>query len=727
MTRLVHSSPGRARFRMRALRDTRLDYRYIRGYLESLNGVSSVRINPDALSVVVQYDPGRLSLEDLKDSVEELDNSTLPRVRDTAVLGRDSDLSPLIMGAAVCAGSLFLPRPAVMLLTLANISDTLRKGVATLATEGVRTEVLDALAVGLSAVRGEYLTANVTQWLLQLASTVESSTRRASDDLIADLLRPQTGTVWVEEADGATSREIPFEDLEEGMIVRVQAGERIPMDGQIVRGLATIDQSAVTGESIPQPKEAGDTVLSGSVVVEGNISVVAHRVGDATTTARIMRFLQDALAEESVTQSKACEIADKRVSITLGLAVAVFLATRSYRRMESVLLIDFACSSKLGTSVAIKSAMARAARSGALVKGGRALEKLAEADTVVFDKTGTLTHNELQVTDVVCLSGTCKTEQDLLALVASIAEHSHHPVACAIVDAARARKLAHMGHEEVAFMIGHGLAANSGSQSVRIGSRHYLEEHEGISFTKHNKVIESLVAEGGKSLLYVGVDGVAHGVIALKDRLRPEAADVLEGLRATGIKRLVMITGDNEATAQALAAELHLDEVHAQVAPEDKAAIIDGLRAQGFNVAYVGDGVNDAPALMSADVGLSMPRGADVARASADLVLLDDSLEGVLKSRQLSLDVIDLIDSNFRMAVGVNSGLLAGAAAGFVPPVLSALLHNGTTLAVLMRAFTGGSWSPAALRGALADVRKSMAREEAEAAARQGRSLSGEP
>ncbi|WP_041794558.1 heavy metal translocating P-type ATPase [Pararhodospirillum photometricum] len=704
MARLVHRLPGRSRFKMASLRDRRLDQRYLRGYLEGVAGVTRVRLNPAALSVVVEHEATAAAAQRVEDAVRLLDQTPLPRTQAVDQSEDPLDASPLFLGGGLCLALPFLPPSLKAGLTVVHVADTVRRGVATLLTEGLRVEVLDATAVGLATLRGEYATANITQWLLNLAGLIEDSTRRASDDLVLRLLKPDVETVWVEAEDGTVS-EIPFKDVAPGARVRIQAGETIAVDGVVVAGAATVNQSAVTGESLPVPREAGDAVLSGSVIEEGRLSVIAERVGDATTTARIAQFLQRALAEEAITQSKADELADQRIIITLASGVAVFLMTRSVRRLESVFLIDFSCAGKLGTSMAIKSAMVKAARVGALVKGGRALEKLADADTLVFDKTGTLTHNELEVTRIVCLDETtCSSEDALLALVASVAEHSRHPVSAAVVDVARRRSLAHMGHEEVDFFIGHGLATRVGDLTVRIGSRHYLEAHEAIDFSPYEDVLADLTAEGG-SLLYVGADGRPHGVIALRDRVRPEARAVLERLRENGIRRLVMITGDTPDTAHALGERLGLDEVHAQVAPENKAHLIQTLQAQGCKVAYVGDGVNDAPALMVADVGIAMPRGADVARATADVVLMRDALDGVAHIHDLARSTLSVIDTNFKVAATINTGLLLGAALGRLSPVLAAVLHNGTTLGVLGNAFLGGDFSREGIRSALSDLR----------------------
>jgi len=696
MAELVHACPGRSRFRLPLLADRTVDVHYIQGYLEAISGVRRVRVNAKARTVVVEHDATDAARDAFDRALATLETTRIPR---TLKPGRRTnggvDATPLVLSALALAVVPMAPQPLKALITWAHISGTVREGLAALFTRGITVEVLDATAVSLSALRRDWITANVTQSLLSLATFVESTTRRAADDLLMHLMRPDLAMVWVETEDGGRQR-VRAASLTPGQRVVVSAGETITVDGTVAEGMASVNQAAVTGESLPIPKEIGDSVISGSVVEDGRLTVVAEQIGDATTMARIAQFLRTALETDTGMLSKSAELADRRVSITLLTGLAVFVLTRDLRRLEALFLVDFSCAVKLGTSVAIKAAMARAAHHGALIKGGGALEALAAADTVVFDKTGTLTHNALDVTDIVCLGPHCKGEDDLLALVASVAEHTTHPVAAAVVDLARERRLAHIGHEAVDFVIGHGLSSTVNGRSVHIGSRHYLEEHEGIDFAPVEDVLADLSDRSG-SLLYIGSGGQPHGVIALRDRMRDTAPAVVADLRAAGIEHLVMMTGDHGPTARLLGERLGLDAVHDRVAPEDKARIVQDLRAEGRRVAFVGDGVNDAPALMAADVGLAMPRGADIARATADVVLTEDDLEGVARSRALATQTLRLIDRNFQAAAIINTGLLAGAATGTLPPTLTALLHNGTTIGVLISAFLAGGGRVAAL------------------------------
>jgi heavy metal translocating P-type ATPase len=415
----------------------------------------------------------------------------------------------------------------------------------------------------------------------------------------------------------------------------------------------------------------------------------------------VASFIQASLENRSDTQRLAEELADRRVWLTLITGGLVYALTRNLTRLESVFLVDYSCALKLGTPMAFKTGMVRAASHGVLMRGGAAIEHLSEVDTVVFDKTGTLTHSELVVTDVVVMDASRLTEDALLALVASVEEHASHPLAQAVVDAAKERDLQHITHGEVDYLVAHGLSTDVDGRRVIIGSRHFLEEHHGISFARHEPRIDRLQDEG-KTLLYVGAaaqgrtKGSPVGVVALRDTLRADAAYALKRLRALGVDNLVMITGDRRAKAQALAVQVGIDAVHAEVAPEDKAAIVQQLQAAGRKVAFVGDGINDGPALSVAEVGIAMPRGADIARATADIVLMDDRLTAVADAREIAQRTMALIRSNFNVAVGVNTAVLAGAVVGWLSPVMSAVLHNGTTIGVLLRALAGsGIASPA--------------------------------
>ena len=674
MVVVVHELPRRLRLRLCAGPDA---LGRAAAALRGLDAVTSVRANPDCGALVVGYDGDASSRARILAMARRP-----PAGLEPFAPVEHADGADLTLRAAAVLASLILPRPAAAALTLANVAGTLVRGAMAAATEGLKVEVLDALAIGVPTARGNYGTANFTQFLMELASYIEATTVERSDDLLRSLLHRRPADVWVER-EGGQLEHVPYASLEGGEAVVVGLGETIPVDGTVISGDAYVDQSAVTGESLPIPRTTGDDALAGGILTDGRLVVRADRIGESTTTGRITRYIQEALARPAEIQAVSDALADRRVGITLASAAGVFAVTRNWRRIESVFMVDYSCTVKLGTPIALKSTMYRAARQGSLVKSGQALETLAGVDTIVFDKTGTLTLNTLQVTDICPLSPGVD-ESLALALVASLGEHVSHPIARALVKLAREKHLAHIPHEEVSFIVGHGVEGTINGEVVRFGSRHFLEDDEHISFAAQRALVKELEA-AGKSLLYAARAERPLAVFALRDRLRPEAAETVARLRQLGVKRLVMLTGDHRAKALAFGHTLGMDEVFYEQQPEDKARIIGELKAAGACVAFVGDGVNDGPALMTADVGIAMPRAADIARATADILLLEDRLDALADLLQASQETMRLIHSNFRVAVVANSAILGGAASGLLPAFATAALHNGTTIAVLIR------------------------------------------
>ncbi|WP_334175391.1 heavy metal translocating P-type ATPase [Pseudoxanthobacter sp.] len=682
MPTIVHEMPRRLRLKFGRAPASRLAA--AAAAVRSLAGVRSVRMVSACGSLAVAYDGSAA----LRGQILRLAANPPPEPPPVACQPPASDGAGVALAAAAVAASLVLPRPAAAVLTFANVAGTVWRGIEAAIRHGMKVEVLDALAISLPTLRGEYATANFTRFLVELAGYIESTTVERSDELLRSLLHRAPDDVWVEQDDGEL-RQVPFASLAGGERLAVGLGETVPVDGTVIAGDAYVDQSAVTGESLPLPRSPGDAVLAGSIVTEGRLLVRAERVGSATTTGRIARYIQDALERPAEIQSVSDALADRRVGITLASAAGVFALTRDWRRLESVFMVDYSCTVKLGTPIALKTAMYNAARNGCLVKSGPALEALAGVDTIVFDKTGTLTHNTLEVTDICPLSPEVD-EAGAVAMVASLGEHTSHPIARAVVDLARSRRLAHIPHEDVNFIVGHGVESRIGGDTVRFGSRHYLEDDENISFARQRALVADFQA-AGKSLLYAARNRRPLAVFALRDRLRGESPQTIARLRALGIRRIVMITGDHRAKALAFGEALGLDAVHYEQQPEDKAGIIAQLRADGARIAYVGDGVNDGPALMAADVGIAMPRAADIARATADIVLTEDRLDRLADMVALSQQTMKLIHSNFRVAVGANTAILAGAAGGVLPALTTATLHNGVTIAVLIRSLIAGS------------------------------------
>lgn len=680
---IVHELPRRLRVKLKWLNVTNGDKTYFASILERMDGVKSVRINAYAKSIIITYDGQPTTKARVLERLGRLDPTTAPRL----VANTDGrHFFHMALSGMALAATPFMPpalRTAVMGVVIAP---TILDGVTSLLTRGVTVEVLDGIAVGLAASRGDWFTALSTDFLIHMGEQLEAWTNDTSTDLLRQLLHPAPAKTWVE-VDGELV-EMATDNLKPNDVIVVGPGETIVADGQVVSGAALVNESTITGESMPVRKEAQARVMSGTIVEEGRLRVRAVLVGDDTTTARISRFIRESLETKSETQIRAEKEANQRIKITLGLGALTFLITRDLTRLASVFLVDYSCALKLGTPVAMKSTMYKGAKQGILIKGGGAIERMAEVDTVIFDKTGTLTYGQLDVVDVRTVQPKTWPANELLALVASIEEHSTHPIAHAVVTKARDEKLAHVSHSDVEFIVAHGLVSEVDDKRVVIGSRHFLEEHEGIQVTRHKKHIHEMEQEG-LILLYTAVEGKLVGILGLRDRLRPEAQGIIEALRAQGIQNIAILTGDRRTKAEALAQALGINEVYAELEPEDKADIVLKLKNQGRTVAFVGDGVNDAPALVNANVGIAMPQGADIAQASADIILTDDRLEEIVEVRKLSTATMRLIKSNFNIAVGVNSGLFLAASMGWTSPVVSSLLHNGTTVGTLLRSLVG--------------------------------------
>ncbi|MGR5516810.1 heavy metal translocating P-type ATPase [Vibrio harveyi] len=672
-----HHFPGRIRFKASALRHHENVGTWIETSLMAIQGISAVRVNESAQSVVVEYDTQLLQAKTVEERLSQLDLAEATQEEAEHKFTR-GDIAMNVIGTIAAA---LLPNKWGALSTATLIAPTLFEGVSDLKDKNISVEVLDAIAVGLSAWRGDYRTAMMTQSLISLGEYMEQKTSRNSDQLLADLMRPQESIVW--RVDGTQRTQVNSTELDVGDVIELAPGVSIPVDGTIIKGAALINQSSLTGENVPVRREESAVVYSGTSVHEGTIQVRVDKVGSEATTAKIAKLIYDSLSEKSEIQQVTQDMANRRVKITLGIGAAVFALTQDINRVASVFLVDYSCALKLSTPVTFKSIMYRAAQQGILFKGGSAIEKLVKIDTCVFDKTGTLTHGDMQVTDVIPLCDS-NTARDLLAIAASVEEHSNHPLSQAVVNAAKHNQLPHIEHGEVEYVIAHGLKSTMNDHELIMGSRHFLEVHESVDFTPFEDVIKKYEAQG-RHLIFISHQNVLIGMIGLRDHLREDALDTLNALHQFGVKELIMITGDSQFKATILADELKLDRVFAEAVPSEKSTIVEALQAEGRTVMFVGDGVNDAPALTAADVGVAMGRGTELARQVADVVLLRDQLYGLAEARELANIAMHVINSNIKIAEYVNSGIMLAAALGWLNPTMSALLHNGTTLSILGR------------------------------------------
>ena len=690
--KLVHKTSSRVRYSCDVLK-TEYNVAALENHIKSIQGIFKVRINQKIGSIAIWHDGSS------EDAIEELLNTLdINQFKTCNTFLSDCiecvDDEPSLFGVTKATTALVVEPmisndTAKFLLTSIATKPLILEGAKELFTQGLPSKVLEATAVGVSLARRDYLAANGTNAMLELGEYIEETTVHRSDDLIKELAKPNVKQAWIEiEENGKMVQKlVDTKDIKVGDLVIVGAGDTIAIDGHIVTGNASVNQVSMTGESEPVAKQRGDRVISGTVVEDGRIKIWAEHVGDDTATARIKNYITTSLNEKSAVGLKATRLADKLVPVTLGLAGLSYLISRDFESVAAVLQADYSCALKLATPVAFKSTISKAGKNGIMIKGAKSIEALKEVDTFVFDKTGTLTYGELEVEKVNTFNPKW-SEEDILNLTASAEEHYFHPVAEAVVKAAKEKGFVHMHHEEVEFIVAHGVKTIVENKEVVIGSRHFLEDDEGIDFSKYEKKIEACLLEG-KTLLYVGYDKQLLGTIGMRDRVRDNAKDTIKRLKQLGVKKTVMLTGDIETKAQVLADELGIDAVYANMKPTDKAKILKELKDKGDKVAFVGDGINDAPALMSADVGISMSKGADIAKATADVGLLRDDIAAVAELKELSNKTMKLINSNFNATVGINSVILTGATVGLFSPLTTAVLHNGTTIGLLLNSMKG--------------------------------------
>ena len=666
---IVHEQPGRLRLRGRAIAHPCLDLAYLQALIEALPAVESARINPGARSLIVTFD-GRLQTR--QRVLELVTNIPADAYRPDAVRDQAPDPFRVVASTLLALATPLLPLPTRILVSWALAVPTLSKGVDTLISDGVKVEVLDASAKFLSLLRGDYFTSNAIGALLDLGEYVEATSEQRSTALLKSLLTPQTGTVWIERAGVETK--VSLAEVGLGDVLICGPGELIPIDGRVQGGEAAVNQASLTGESLPVPVAPGSPVLSGSVIHEGHLRIRVEQIGAETSMARINRFLETALRTRSTGEERSTRLADRLVPLTFLTGLGVFALTRDLSRAASVLTVDYSCAIKLSNPVAVRANIFAASRAGVLFKGAQALENLDRIDTLVFDKTGTLTSGAMQVADLIPFHAF--DEPSLLALAAGAEEHYEHPVARAVVAEAAARGLALPAISQVDFVVAHGVSAYVDDEQVLVGSHHFLEDDEGIDCTAAKAHASDLHAQG-KSLLYVACGGRLVGLIALIDRIRPEAEQALAALKALGIRRTVVLTGDHRDAARALARALPaIDEVCWELKPEQKAKTVQALRRQGHRVAFLGDGVNDAPALISADVGIGMPQAADLAREAAQVLLLREDLQALVVAVAIARHTQAVLKRCAQASIGINSATMALAVAGSLPPVVAASIHK---------------------------------------------------
>ncbi len=546
-------------------------------------------------------------------------------------------------------------------------------------------EVLDAAAIAVSILRRDWRTAGIVMLLLGMGEMLERYTRKKSLKSLADQLSVQVDKVWIRR--GKNSVEIPMADLTDKDIVVVRTGSTIPVDGTVVAGDAAVNQATMTGEPLPVHRTAGGSVFAGTVVEDGEIDIAPSQIGQGTRLNQIIEFIENSEQTKAGIQGRAERLADAIVPFNFLLFFLVLATTRNFARASAVLMVDYSCALRLATPLAILAAMKEGVSNGVLVKGGRFLEALSEVDTVVFDKTGTLTQACPKLTDVVPVSGEV-SEEEMLTLAACLEEHFPHPVSRAVVESARERGLEHAieAHDSnVEYVVAHGICSSVDGQKVIIGSRHFVEEDEGVDVSGALGEVDRLATQG-KTVLYMAWGGRLMGLIGIADPLRPESREVIASLRRRGIRRVVMLTGDEEKTARNVARILGVDDYRSQVLPTDKAGYVEQLKRQGAKVLMVGDGINDSPALSAAYVGATLREGSAIAQEVADVVFTNNTLTDLLYAIDLGKAAMGKIRQNFQISVGLNSCFLAGGLFGLLQPAAGAVLHNATTIGVCVNA-----------------------------------------
>ena len=683
---ILHEGKGRMRVHVEKVRMTLHRADVLEAYLNHHDAIVHAAVYERTGDVVITY-TGRRSaaiavLAGYKFDVAEYD--ALVTSADSRRLNREYQDKMFDLVAGRCLRKLFLPAPLDAAYTAFRSIRFLWKGVRCVLSRRLEVEVLDALSIGVSLLRGDFGTAGSVMFLLNLGSLLEEWTRKKSLDDLARSMALNVDKVWVRSQ--GTEVLVPLTKVCSGDEVVVRSGNMIPLDGTVLEGEAMVNQAALTGEAMPVRKAEGSTLYAGTVVEEGECVFIAKAEGGSNRYDKIVAMIEESEKLKSSTENRALVLADKLVPWCLGATVVTYLLTRNATRAISCLMVDFSCALKLSMPLAVLSAMRECGSYHITVKGGKYLEALSQADTIVFDKTGTLTRATPQVVEVVPFSG-CN-EREVLQLAACLEEHFPHSMANAVVRAAKERGISHEEmHSEVEYIVAHGIASRVGGERVVIGSHHFVFEDEKCTIpTAEQAKFDAL--KPAYSHLYMAASGQLVGVICISDPLRPEAAAVLNGLRALGIRNTVMMTGDSERTAAAIAKQVGVDRFFAEVLPEDKANFVQQAKAEGHTVVMIGDGINDSPALSAADIGIAINSGAAIAREIADVTIKADSLEELVALKAIANSLQKRVHANYRFVLTFNSALIALGALGILQPASSAMLHNLSTIGISLKSMT---------------------------------------
>ena len=683
---ILHESRGRIRFRLRQKQMTLAQADLLEAWIQGKSWCRQVTVHERTCCVILYYDGTRQAvLNEIRHfSWQEAERTTALPAHSSRALNREFEEKLVAKVVCKAACTLFLPPPLRLARILWHMIPFVRRGLRCLLRRRIKVELLDALSISISACRRDFGTAGMVMFLLEVGELLEEWTRKKSVADLARCMSLNVDRVWLRTAQGEVL--VPVSQIQPGDAVVVRAGGIVPVDGLVLEGEVTVNQASLTGESIPVPKRPGGAVYAGTVVEEGECVLEVKQASGQSRYDQIVHMIEQSEQMKSEAESKAANLADKLVPYTFAGSLLSFALTRNVTRALSVLMVDFSCALKLAMPLAVLSAMREAGRAHLTVKGGKFLEAVAAADTIVFDKTGTLTHACPRVAQVVPFGG--KEEAEMLRLAACLEEHFPHSMANAVVEEAKRRGLRHEEyHSKVEYLVAHGIASTVDGERVLIGSAHFVFEDEGCVIPEgEQERFDALPPE--YSHLYLAVGGQLAAVICISDPLREEAKEVLSALRALGITSTVMLTGDSYRTAAAIAAQVGVDDFRAGVLPADKAEYVARLRREGHTVLMVGDGINDSPALSEADAGIAISDGAAIAREIADITIAADSLWELVELRRIAMALMARIHSNYRFVIGFNGALIALGVAGVLPPATSATLHNLSTLGVSLRSMS---------------------------------------
>ena len=681
---ILHECAGRLRIHAQQRRMTLLQADILEAYLRRLPGVTSAAVYDRTCDAVICYRGPREQVISALARFSYEQAAELAPEHSSRTLNREYEEKLVLAVCHRAVSRLFFPAPLRTAMTAVRSVRYIKEGLDCLLRGRVQVPVLDAAAVTVSMLRGDFETAGSIMFLLGVGDTLNEWTHKKSVADLAGTMALNVDKVWLETEQGSVL--VPVGDVKAGDRITVRTGGMIPLDGKVISGEAMVDQASITGEPLAVRKNAGGYVYAGTVVEEGSCTILVDKAAGGGRYDRIVKMIEESEKLKSKTEDQASHLADSLVPYSLGATVLIWLITRSAARALAVLMVDFSCALKLSMPIAVLSAMKEAGTYHLSVKGGRFLEAVSQADTIVFDKTGTLTHAAPVVAQVVTFGG--YPENDMLRLAACLEEHFPHSMAKAVVTESARRGLRHEErHSQVQYIVAHGISSSVGDEKVVIGSHHFVFEDEGC-VVPEDELDKFDAIPGEFSNLYLAISGVLAAVICIKDPLREEAPAVIAGLRKLGITKLVMMTGDNEKTARAVAQAVGVDEYRAEVLPEDKAAFVRSEHALGRKVIMLGDGVNDSPALSEADVGIAISDGAAIAREVADITVAADDLNALLTLKELSYALMRRIHGNYRAIIGFNFMLICLGVAGVLPLAASALLHNTSTLLISLHSMT---------------------------------------